>query len=344
MSNPKWIENGTGATAKFRGVAMSPQGEPQVDDAFATILRVRDAGLQASAVDVPRHAKPAGEEGMEHIMLEPIAPSIGTVIHGVDCANLSDEEVGLIRRVWLQRKVVFFRNQGHLTDADFDRLSRRFGVIGGTHGELENEPSATLTGSVLKGLMSPGPYPHLIHINSKAGIEDYEAVPGAAGAWHSEVSWARRPPMATMLLAREVPPVGGDTMFCDAYAMYEGLPPAVKERCQGLTALHVGAPHHGVWTCEHPVLRTHPETGGTTLNVSPGFTRSIVGLDPDDSDKLLQKLQAQAGAPEYTCRFRWENGSLAFYDNRSCQHCAVAVRKTAARIVVSDQFVIRLAG
>ena len=130
--------------------------------------------------------------------------------------------------------------------------------------------------------------------------------------------------MATMLLAREVPPVGGDTMFCDAYAMYEGLPPNVQKQCQGLTALHVGAPHHGVWTCEHPVLRTHPETGGTTLNVSPGFTRSIIGLSQEESEKLLSKLHRQAGAPEYTCRFRWENGSLAFYDNRSCQHCAVA--------------------
>jgi hypothetical protein len=72
------------------------------------------------------------------------------------------------------------------------------------------------------------PFPHLIHINATAGVEDYEAVPGAAGAWHSEVSWARRPPMATMLLGREVPPVGGDTMFCDAYAMYEVTPPLLS--------------------------------------------------------------------------------------------------------------------
>ena len=87
----------------------------------------------------------------------------------------------------------------------------------------------------------------------------------------------------------------------------------------------------GVWTCEHPVLRTHPETGGTTLNVSPGFTRSIVGLAAEDSEKLLRKLHAQAGAAEYTCRFRWEDGSLAFYDNRACQHCAVAVSRPLSR-------------
>ena len=244
--------------------------------------------------------------------------------------------------------MVFFRNQEHLTHADMDRLARSFGVTGGTHGELENEPGE-MTGSVVKKI--PGvskEFPHIVSINSSAGIENFDAAPGAAGSWHSEVSWARRPPMATMLLARQVPPVGGDTMFCDAYAMYEGLAPKVKEQCQGLRALHAGAPHHGVWTCEHPVLRTHPETGGTTLNVSPGFTRRILGVSEEESQSLLSKLQAQAGAPEYPCRFRWEAGSMAvstatvwpsqlaarssdadpccqqFYDNRACQHCAVA--------------------
>ena len=301
---------------------MSPHGTDRVDDALSTIVGERDAGLAPTAIpDTLRFAKPGG---LGHILLEPIAPSIGTVVHGVDLASLSDEEVAYIRQVWLERKVVFFRNQEHLTHEGMDRLARSFGVTGGTHGELENEPGE-MTGSVVKKI--PGvskSFPHIVSISSSAGIENFDAAPGAAGSWHSEVSWARRPPMATMLLARQVPPVGGDTMFCDAYAMYEGLPPKVKEQCQGLRALHAGAPHHGVWTCEHPVLRTHPETGGTTLNVSPGFTRRILGVSEEESQSLLSKLQAQAGAPEYTCRFRWEAGSMAFYDNRACQHCAVA--------------------
>ena len=310
---------------------MSPHGADRVDDALSTIVGERDAGLAPTPIpDSLRFgkcsrslcvffrslkkrctAKPAPKAGLEHILLEPIAPSIGTVVHGVDLASLSEEEVAYIRQVWLERKVVFFRNQEHLTHGDMDRLARSFGVTGGTHGELENEPGE-MTGSVVKKI--PGvsrDFPHIVKINSSAGIENFDAAPGAAGSWHSEVSWARRPPMATMLLARQVPPVGGDTMFCDAYAMYEGLAPKVKEQCQGLRALHAGAPHHGIWTCEHPVLRTHPETGGTTLNVSPGFTRRILGVSEEESQSLLSKLQAQAGAPEYTCRFRWEAGSMA---------------------------------
>jgi hypothetical protein len=102
MSNPQWIDKGTGATAKFRGVVMSPQGGPRVDDALSTIVEHRDAGLTPTSLDIPRHAKPADVSGMEHIMLEPIAPSIGTVIHGVDCAQLSEAEVDFIRDLWLE--------------------------------------------------------------------------------------------------------------------------------------------------------------------------------------------------------------------------------------------------
>ena len=113
MSNPRWLDKGSGATSKFRGVAMSPHGSATVDDALATILEHRDAELQPTIVpNATRFAKPADRAGMEHIVLEPIAPSIGTVIHGVDCADLSDAEVAYIREVWLARKVVFFRDQG----------------------------------------------------------------------------------------------------------------------------------------------------------------------------------------------------------------------------------------
>ena len=156
---------------RFRGVAMSPHGADRVDDALSTIVGERDAGLAPTPIpDALRFAKPATKAGLEHILLEPIAPSIGTVVHGVDLASLSEEEVAYIRQVWLERKVrsqarpalrqkrqqsrcgqvVFFRNQEHLTHADMDRLACSFGVTGGTHGELENEPGEMTGGEMAR--------------------------------------------------------------------------------------------------------------------------------------------------------------------------------------------------
>jgi taurine dioxygenase len=154
--------------------------------------------------------------------------------------------------------------------------------------------------------------------------------------WHSDVTWREHPSLGSVLRARELPDVGGDTLWSDQAAAYEGLSPAMKEWVCTLTAIHDGsgfAKYLGIseeeWferfpLQEHTVVRTHPETGHRALYVNCSFTRSIKGLDKKESDWLLDHLYAQAAIPEYQVRLRWEKNTIAFWDNRSCQHYAVA--------------------
>jgi taurine dioxygenase len=141
-----------------------------------------------------------------------------------------------------------------------------------------------------------------------------------------------------VLLAREVPDVGGDTLFSDMYAAYEGLDENVRESLAGLRAIHDFTRTFGRFMsaeelakkreeyppAEHPVVRTHPETGRKGLYVNAAFTSHIVGMERAESDRLLRLLYGQANIPEYQCRFRWRPHSIAFWDNRAVQHYAVS--------------------
>lgn len=211
-----------------------------------------------------------------------------------------------------------FRNQGHLTHQQHLEFSKKFGDVQGTFGEWEREPSKEITGKL------GAPTPKVPGFDQILRIESKKETPGAASNWHSDATWTPRPPMASILMGRSVPPVGGATMYCDAYAMYEGLRPQTKDRLQNLRAFHQGNPYgHGTGDkgcTEHPVLRTHPETGKTTLFVNPGFVKHIVGIPKEESEMLLQELFAQSTVPEFQCQWKWENGSVAMWDNRACQH------------------------
>jgi taurine dioxygenase len=157
------------------------------------------------------------------------------------------------------------------------------------------------------------------------------------GIWHSDTAYLPSPPMATMLVAREVPPVGGDTLFANMYAAYESLAPETRDSIDALRAVNSsaladvsktredrirerGATDTEVFEAEHPVVRTHPETGRRALYVNPAHTARFVGRTEDESAPLLQELFAHATRPEHTCRFRWEVGSLALWDNRCTWH------------------------
>jgi taurine dioxygenase len=163
-----------------------------------------------------------------------------------------------------------------------------------------------------------------------------------------------------VLRAIEVPGVGGDTLFADMYAAYEGLTDDVKEEIAGRVAVHdfahfrrglrkagkseaeIEAFNAAYPMVEHPVVRTHPETGRKALYVNAGFTQHIVGLEKDRSDALLKHLYAQAAIPEYQCRFRWSTGAVAFWDNRASQHYAAsdywpAVRRMERVTVIGDR-------
>jgi taurine dioxygenase len=251
--------------------------------------------------------------------ITPMSPTIGAMIDGVDLSDpLNDHQTDEIRQAMLDYKVVFFRDQDITTDHHL-AFARRF-------GELEVHPFA----------INKPDYPEVLAITHDT---DH---PGQENGWHSDVTWRLQPSLGSILRCVRAPEVGGDTLFADMYAAYDGLPQRIKDRVDGRTARHDfpnfrarlrqrGATEDEIAALvveypnpEHPVIRTHPETGRKGIYVNAAFTQEIVGMDPDESDELLTILYAQAQFPEYQVRFTWEETSIAFWDNRSCQHYAVS--------------------
>ena len=283
--------------------------------------------------------KPATVCGIE-LKLEPVQPSIGTVVHGIDLAtDLDDPDmVTFLRELWLERRVIMFRNQDHLTREQMVTFAEHFGEVGAQFGEREHMPNSPhdLNQQVkVKGI------PNMLVLPSD------ETVPNAASGWHADATWQPRPPMGSILMCREAPPVGGDTCFCDCYGMWEGLPLEVKQRVEPLTAVHIGSVGHqmdGITpVAVHPVARTHPETGQTTLYVQQGFVKRFAeehGVPEDEEKALLWRMKLQEGRPEYTCRFRWEPGSITMWDNRCVLHTASADfwphRRLMERLTILD--------
>jgi taurine dioxygenase len=264
--------------------------------------------------------KPVTVCGKE-LKLEPVQPGIGTVVHGLDLTTdlANPEMVAFIRALWLERRVLMFRGQAHMSHQGMLDFAKKFGEVGLPYGEPGHEPNGADLNNQIK---VPG-FANILVLPSD------EKVPSAASSWHADATWQKRPPMGSILMCRQAPPIGGDTCFCDCYAMWEGLPLDVKERVEHLTAVHVGGMAHqmdGV-TPEsvHPVARSHPETGRTTLYVQQGFVRRFAEahqIAPDEERELLAVMQAQEGKSEYTCRMKWEDGSIAMWDNRAVLHSA----------------------
>lgn len=267
---------------------------------------------------------PAGWVDMPYtrIGLAPLSPTIGAEVTGVSLAEpLDDATQAELHRALLEWKVLFFRDQ-HLTRDQHLALAGRW-------GELESHPFASAT-SVLPGQRDD--QPTVMRFEKGPTVSGYENV------WHSDVTWRERPSLGSILRAVEVPAVGGDTLWADMGAAYDCLEDDVKARIDGLTAVHDWWDSFGANMPtdrrdalrpafppqEHPVVRTHPETGRRTLYVNAIFTQHIVGLPPDESAELLDLLYRQAAVPEYQCRFRWTPGSIALWDNRSTQHYAVS--------------------
>ena len=247
-----------------------------------------------------------------HLTVKPLAGAIGAEIHGIDlCSPISDETVAGIRRIWLEHSVVFFRDQ-ELPPKDFAAFARRF-------GEVVDYP-------FLKGLDDS---PEVIEV---AKLE-HERV-NFGGLWHTDTAYLERPPMGTMLVAREVPPYGGDTLFASSYAAYDALSDGMKRLLDPLRAVNSSAKAEktrtredrkaGEWRkvleAEHPVVRTHPETGRKALYVNFGHTLRFAGMSEEESEGLLAYLFEHQSRPEFTCRFRWEPGSIALWDNRCALH------------------------
>lgn len=254
------------------------------------------------------------DTGFTRFEPHPLSPAIGAELIGADLTKPDDTLVSEVRDALLKYKVVFFRDQHELTRAQHLEFGRAF-------GELEIHPATP----------KDQPDPEVLKIahgpNSK----------GQENNWHSDVTWREEPSLGSILRAIELPEVGGDTLFSNMVLAYDNLDDDLKERICGLTAMHDIARvfskrlkteavklHEKFPPQEHPVVRTHPETGERVIYVNIAFTDYIVGMDRDESDKLLQHLYHQAWLPEYQCRFRWAPGSLAFWDNRACQHYAAS--------------------
>lgn len=249
----------------------------------------------------------------ENFTVRQVAPTLGAVVVGLDLSQpLGDEVFDELRDAWTQYKVLFFRDQ-ELTGEQHLDFARQF-------GELEVHP------------FLPGnkQLPELVRFAKDAETGGYE------NGWHHDVTWREIPSKGAVLRAIEVPDTGGDTMFCDMAAAYDGLSDELKDRLEGMVAIHdffeafghtVPVQKHAEMRekfpmVEHPVVIHHPVSGRRILYVNRYFTSNIVGLTAEESDALLAELYQQANVIEYHCRFHWEPNSIAMWDNLAVQHYA----------------------
>jgi taurine dioxygenase len=253
------------------------------------------------------------------LTVHPIAGALGAELHGVNlAAELSDATVKAIRQALLDHCVIFFREQ--------DLTPDHFLAFAGRLGTPTEYP-------FVKGIEG---YPEIIAVAKMP-----EETINFGGVWHSDTTYLQVPPVMTLLLAREVPPFGGDTLFANQYLAFESLSPRLQEMLGTLSGVSSSAKADASRTREdrirtdgtaesrkllvatHPVVRTHPETGRKALYVNIAHTVAFAGMSEEESAPLLQFLFRHQVRPEFTCRFRWQPGSLAIWDNRCAQHYAM---------------------
>jgi len=257
---------------------------------------------------------------MSALEVRPISGALGAEVSGVDLGRLDDAGVAGVRRALLDHGVIFFRNQSF--DAEQHKaLARRFGDIfvhpnyAGTQADPE----------VVMIRREPG--------DTKIVGED----------WHTDTTMMAEPPMGAILFAIETPPYGGDTLFSSQTLAYDALSDGMKRLVGGLRAVHtdrlVAGPatrmnerrstkvrEDDAWretVNVHPVVRTHPETGRKCLFVNRSYTVAFEGMTEEESAPLLNYLMEHGHRPEFTCRFRWTDGAVAFWDNRCVKHLAI---------------------
>jgi taurine dioxygenase len=256
-----------------------------------------------------------------YIEVKPIAGALGAEVHGIDVgSDLDDAAIAEVRQALLEHCVIFFRNQT-LDVEQHKRFTRRFG--------------------------KPFIHPNYAGLTADPEVVDITREPGdkkiVGEEWHADTTMVAEPPMGAILYAVEVPPYGGDTLFANQYAAYAALSPGMQRMIDGLKAVHtdrkVAGPAANMnaqrstkvredanWRETinvHPVVRTHPETGRKLLFVNHSYTTRFEDMTEAESKPLLDFLLDHGHRPEFTCRFRWEPGSIAFWDNRSVKHLAI---------------------
>ena len=277
------------------------------------------------------------EQNTHPYIIKRLSPSIGAELLDIDLRKpLTDSLKDEIYQALLVYKVIFFRDQDLTIEEHMD-FAKNF-------GELEIHPFAS----------NDEQYPEVLKITHN------EKNKGRENTWHSDVTWRLEPSLGSILRMKESPKVGGDTLFADMYAAYEDLSDEVKEKLDGAIAVHDFAgfrkrlEKNGVSEeeievfnkkypmPEHPVIRTHPDTGKKLIYVNAAFTQYIKDWDADESSRMLRLLYSRAATPEYQCRFVWEDNSIAFWDNRSVQHYASSdywpqVRRVERVTIIGDR-------
>ncbi len=265
--------------------------------------------------------------GYQKIKVEPLAGSIGAEIHGVDLSqDLDNQTFSEIRRAFDENIVIFFRDQNITPEQHL--------AFGGRFGAFDVHPFAA-------GLPE---HPEILPIIKEAD-DEFRAF---GSGWHSDVTFYERPPLGSILYALQSPERGGDTMFANMCLAYDKLSDGLKEMLDGMTAIHSAGDTYGTRNSgamrrkefggksmtirygddadaemEHPVIRTIPETGRKALFVNRTYTKYFKGWSREESQPLLEYLWNHAIQAEFTCRFRWRRGSIAFWDNRCTLHSAI---------------------
>ena len=251
----------------------------------------------------------------KHIQVKPIAGALGAEIYGVDLAKLDDEIFADIHHAFLDNLVIFFRDQT-ITPEQQVAFSARFAPVGYY--------------PFLKGLPD---HPAVIEVRKEP-----EDKLNFGGVWHTDTAYLAKPPMGSVLYAKEIPESGGDTMFANLYLAYETLSDSMKAMLDGRNAVNSSQKGDAAMgrqksidenpkdatdiqtESSHPVLRTHPETGRQALYVNRGHTVCFEGMTPQESAPILEYLFEYQIRPEFTCRFQWTPGSIAIWDNRCALH------------------------
>ena len=251
-----------------------------------------------------------------NIEIKPFSPSIGAIISGIEISTgVSKEEFDIIHKAFLDHQVLFFVNQKEIPPETHIKLGKLF-------GELHSHPAAPTM---------PG-HPEIfeIHAHKDSKIANGEF-------WHSDVSCDKAPPLGTMLQLHILPETGGDTMFSNMYAAYDALTNHYKNILQGLIGIHEsehlykgrysdrGQDDNQILmpTAKHPIVRTHPETGKKALYVNRTFTKSIEGMNDEESSSILNFLFQHCEHVNFQIRFRWSKNDMAFWDNRCTMHRAI---------------------
>lgn len=266
----------------------------------------------------------AVRSGELDLIVEPCGPVLGAEVRGVRVGDSVDKGTADALRALLNRyKVLFLR--------DLDLTREQHLALGRVFGPLEGHPVIAHV---------PG-YPEILDIRGSEGRvadADGDRRFRTLDKWHSDVTFRAKPSLGAVLRARELPATGGDTLWCDAAAAYEGLSDEVKARIEGRTATHdllfdfgdrIAPDRRAAMAAEfppqhHPIVRTHPETGERVLFVNASFTARIDDMDEEEGAALLRHLLDQFKTPEYQVRFRWTPNAVAIWDNRSTQHYPVA--------------------